>query len=427
MTQASQPSPAPGRGGLSTVMTPLSVRPFRWLFISNIAFFMAMGGQMLVRQYIAYQLTQSEFALGLVTLAMAIPMLLLSPFGGVLADRRERRSLIVIAQSCSFAGEAGVLLLLATDRLEFWHLLVSNFLMGCTFPISMPARNAVVVNLVGKSGLMAAMALNMGMQNMTRVVGPALAGFLIPFIEVEGAYAVNVSLYLLAVLAVLRVPRLKPPENRVHAPIFESLLDGFRYVMSNRLVGYLLLYGLVPMFLATPFQNLGVVFTEEVWHVGTEGLGILNAVIGLGGVAGTMLIAMRAPNAGRQRVMVGSALLFGATLALAAFSPWFGAALALVFVGHACSATFTALNNTAIQILIPDDVRGRVSSLMMMSFSVPMFGTFPVSAAAEEVGAPVAVGASAALAVLFALCFYLSSRDLRSLDERVAASRHLPE
>lgn len=423
MTARQHPQPH-NRGGFRSAFAPLSLREFRWLFISNMAFFMAMGGQMLVRPYIAYQLTESELALGVVTAAMATPMLLLSPFGGVLADRRERRSLIIVAQCGSFLGELVVLLLLFSGRLEYWHLVVSTFVMGCTFPISMPARNAVVVNIVGKEGLVPAMALNMGMQNMTRVLGPAMAGFLIPFIEVEGVYAINVALYLAAILAVLQVSRLRPPKGIHHAPILESLVAGFRYVVSNRIVGYLLLYGLVPMFLATPFQNLGVVFTEEVWHAGTEGLGILNAAIGIGGVVGTMIIAMRPPGAGRQRVMVGSALLFGAMLTLAAFSPWFVPALGLVFIGHACSATFSALNNTAIQILIPDEVRGRVSSLMMMSFSVPMFGTLPVSAAAEEYGAPLAVGVSSALAVIFALGFYLLSKDLRHLDARVAATRH---
>jgi MFS family permease len=415
--------PQARQGGFRTAFEPLSIPAFRWLFSSGMAFFLAMGGQMLVRPYLAYRLTESEFALGVVTAAMATPMLLLSPFGGVLADRRERRGLIVFAQLASFVGEFGILLLLVSGRLEYWHLVVSTFLMGCTFPISMPARNAMVVNIVGKEGLVSAVALNMGMQNMMRVVGPALAGFLIPFVEIEGVYAFNTALYLVAVMATLRLPRFKPHKSTRNTPVLESLVGGFRYVVSNRVVGFLLLYGLVPMSLATPFQNLGVVFTEEVWHAGTEGLGILNAVIGVGGVAGTVVVAIRAPGAGRQRMMTGSALLFGGTLALAAFSPWFLPALALVFIGHACSAVFTALNNTAIQILIPDEVRGRVSSLMMMSFSLPMFGTLPVSAAAEAYGAPLAVGVSCALGVVFALIFYTMSQDLRNLDARVASTR----
>ena len=422
MTTPPQPNPG-ARGGLRAALKPLSLPHFRWLFGSGAAFFMAMGGQMLVRPYLAFQLTDSEFALGVVTAAMAVPMLLLAPFGGVLADRRERRSLIVVAQIAAFVGELAILLLLVNHRLEYWHLVVSTFLMGCTFPISMPARNALLVNVVGKDGLVSAVALNMSMQNMTRVVGPALAGFLIPFVEVEGAYAINVALYLVAILATLRLPRFRPPKGARSVPVLKSLVGGFQYVVTNRTVGFLLLYGLVPMSLATPFQNLGVVFTEEVWHVGSVGLGVLNAAMGIGGVAGTVVVAMRAPGAGRQRMMTLTALLFAGSLALAAFSPWFAPALVLVFVGHACAAIFTALNNTAVQILIPDEVRGRVSSLMMMSFSLPMFGTLPVSAAAETYGAPLAVGVSCVLGVVFAVGFYAMSSDLRNLDARVAATR----
>ena len=141
---------------------------------------------------------------------------------------------------------------------------------------------------------------------------------------------------------------------------------------------------------------------------------------------GTVVVAMRGPGAGRQQMMMLTALLFGGTLAVAAFSPWFVPALGLVFIGHACSAVFTALNNTAIQLLIPDEVRGRVSSLMMMSFSLPMFGTLPVSAAAEQYGAPLAVGVSSALAVIFAVVFYFSSKNLRNLDARAHGPRHAP-
>jgi len=413
----------PNQGGFRAAFGSLRLREFRWLFISNLAFFLAMGGQMLVRQVLAYQLTGSALFLGTVTLVMAIAMLLLSPFGGVLADRRDRRNLIVFAQCGSFAGEFAILLLLVSGRLEAWHLLVSSFLLGCTFPMSMPARNAMVVNIVGKEALVGAMALSMGMHNMTRVVGPALAGFLIPFIEIEGVYSINVSLYLVAILSMFRVSRVKPTQAMRNTPVLESLVGGFRYVGRNRLVLFLLVYGLVPLILAAPLQNLGVVFTEEVWDVGPLGLGILNAAIGLGGVAGTVAVAMRAPGAGRQRMMVTTALLFGGSLTLAAFSPWFAPALILVFAGHAFAATFSILNNSAIQLLIPDEVRGRVSSLMMMSFSLPMFGTFPVSAAAEAYGAPLAVGIASALGLVFAFTFYLLNKDLRSLDARVAETR----
>ena len=403
-----------GGGRLGNAFSSLQIPAFRWLLGGNSAYFMSSSGQALVRPFLAYHLTDSALALGIVTFSMAVPMLVLSPVGGALADRFERRRMIALAQFVGVCAEATLLALLLLDRLEYWHLVASTFVLGCSFPMSSPARSSIVMNLVGRAELGNAVALNMSAQNVTRVVGPALAGFLIPAVGIAGALAFNFSLNLLSLITVLRVPRFEPPRELRAISIHQNLMGGFHYVFENRLVLILLLYGLVPLFLATPFHSLLVVFTEDVWHTGPRGLGIINSTIGAGGVAGSIFIATRSPGAGRQRLMIASALVFGGALAGAAFSPWFGLALLLVFVGNGCAAAFTTLNNTAIQLLIPDSVRGRVSSFLMMSFSVPMLGTLPVSAAAEAFGAPLAVGVASALALVFTLGFYLLSRQSAS-------------
>ncbi len=140
-------------------------------------FFMAMSGQGLVRPWLAFEMTDSKLALGLVSAAVAIPMLVLAPFGGVLADRMERRGLIMSAQTLAITSELLTLILLLTDQLEFWHLVVTAGMMGCAFPLIMPARQAIVVNIVGKKGLGAAVGLNMSGVNVTRVLGPAVQDF----------------------------------------------------------------------------------------------------------------------------------------------------------------------------------------------------------------------------------------------------------
>jgi MFS family permease len=406
-------------GGWRRATESLAAPEFRRIFTSNIFFFMAMSGQGLVRPWLAFELTDSPLALGMVSAAVATPMLILAPFGGVLADRMERRGLILWAQTLAIISELVTLVLLLSGRLEFWHLVVTAAMMGCAFPLIMPARQAIVVNIVGKRGLGSAVALNMSGVNVTRVLGPAIAGFLIPVIEVKGVYIMNLCLYSLALLVMTRVRRVPPPEDAKASSVSKNLADGFRYVWSNRLVLILLVYGLVPLFLAMPFQTLLVVFAQDVWHVGSSGLGILNAAAGIGAVAGSAYIAGRNPNAGRLRLMMLSAVAFGALLAAFSASPWFLPALALVFVANIFGSMFGTLNNTAIQLLIPDSVRGRISSFLMMSFSLPLLGTLPVTAVATWLGAPIAVGISSTLAVVAALVFYLVSRNLRELDSRV--------
>jgi MFS family permease len=173
------------------------------------------------------------------------------------------------------------------------------------------------------------------------------------------------------------------------------------------------------MFLAMPFQTLLAIFARDVWHEGATGLGILNAAAGIGGVAGSAYVAWRGNRDERLRAQMLSVICFGLLLAAFAFCPWFVPALALIFCANIFASLFGTLNNTAIQLLIPDAVRGRVSAFLMMSFSLPMLGTLPLSRAAESVGAPMAVGAAALLAVVAAILFYLLSPELRRLDERV--------
>jgi len=421
----SSPTHHPPQGAASrrgAALASLRIPQFRWVFTSNIMFFLGMGGQGIVRPWLALELTDRPLALGIVSAAVAIPMLLLAPFGGVLADRVERRKLILIAQIAVIVSECVILALLHFGRLEFWHMVVSATLMGCAFPLMMPARQAIVVNIVGKRSLGSAMALNMAGVNVTRVAGPAAAGVLIPLLGTEGAYATNVSLYIIAVLCMTGVTTVQAPQTAREHSVLSNLVEGFRYLFSNRLVLILLLYGLIPMFLAMPFQTLLAVFARDVWNEGATGLGILNAAAGIGGVAGSAYVAWRGNRDERLRAQMISVISFGFLLAAFAFCPFFLPALGLVFCANIFVSVFGTLNNTAIQLLIPDAIRGRVSAFLMMSFSLPLLGTLPLTWAAELIGAPMAVGLASTLAVMVAILFHLCSKELRNLDARVRAA-----
>lgn len=375
-----------------------------------------MAGQGLVRSWLAFQITNSELALGLIGATVAVPMLLVAPLGGVIADRFERRNLILGGQGLIVASEVTVLLLLVADLLEFWHLLAAATVMGCVFPFIMPARQAIVVDIVGKRGLPNAMALNMGGMNATRVVGPAMAGFLIGVLGIAGTYTIGLVLYVIGLLCMLRVRRSTPTWNPETFSIGGSMLDGLRYLRGQRQVAMLLVFGLVPMFLAMPFQTLLVVFAIDVWHEGSSGLGTLSALAGMGGVLGSIILAWRGFSHRRLRQMMSSVLAFCGFLLLFSVSPYFLLALPLVFIANVFGSIFSTLNNTAIQQMIPDDVRGRISSILMMSFALPLLGTLPISALAELYGARLAVGASSILALVVALVLYATSPVLRGMD-----------
>lgn len=389
---------------------------FRWLFASNMAFMLAMQGQMLVRTMMTYEITRSPFDLGLVSFSVAVPMFLLSPFGGVIADRVDRRQLIIWGQAVLICAELVVLALYFTSTLEFWHLLCNAVFMGCIYPMIMPALQAIVVDVVGKQRLQNAMALSMGGIGATRIVGPALAGFLIAVIGLGGAYTIGVALYIAAVLCLFGVSRIAIVRDLKEVTALQDLVEGFRYVRNNRLVMVMIMFGILPMFLAMPFQSLLVVFTEDVWNVGAGGLGLLYAVGGVGGLMGSLYVARLDAGGKRLRVMLISVVGFGGFLLAFAVSPWFLIAVPMVLIADIFASVFGAVNQSTTQVLIPDAVRGRISSFMMMTFSVTPMGTLPMSMVAENYGAPIAVSIASVAVIVTALLFYFSSKTLRSLD-----------
>jgi MFS family permease len=399
------------------------IGPYRWLFASNLAFFLAMHSQAVVRGFLAFQLTSSEFALGAVSFAVATPMLLVSPIGGVLADRLDRRRVIMTAQALVLFSESTVLALYATDRLAFWHLVAAGLVIGSAMPLIMPARQAIVANLVDRERLAGAIALNIAGMNTSRVIGPALGGLLILGDDVRIAYAAGIAIYAGALLCMLKIEPARPPRGARDRSLWSNLAAGFAYLSQDRLVALLLLFGLLPMFLAMPFQLLLPAFADKVWSVGSNGLGLLSAVVGLGGVAGSLWIAWREDAGWRLGWQLVSLLAFCALLAGFCWTPRFGPALALLFLANVFASVFGTLNSTAIQLQIPDSMRGRVSSFLMMSYSLPLLGVLPVSYAAREIGVQLAVSGAAMLAALLGALFCALSPTLRGIDTALRRDR----
>ncbi|MCY3505136.1 MAG: MFS transporter [Chloroflexi bacterium] len=390
---------------------------FRWLYISNMAFMFAMMAMFLVRSVLAYDLTNNNaFALGIVNLVVGLPMVVVSPLGGAIADRIDRRRLVLLVQTAVLVDEALVFFLLMTDQLTFPYLLVLTCFLGVLFPFMMPARQAIVANVVGRGGLGNAMALQMGGMNVTRITGPVAAGALIPLVGMTPTYAVALVLYGVGLAAMLRVRPSFPDDMEDRGSVFGDIVDGFRYVWEHPPVRVLLAFGLVPTLLAMPFQVLLVVFAIDVWQKGEFGLGLLNAAAGVGGLLGAIWVAWGGESHKRLRVMMASIYAFGATLVLFCYSPIIWIALPLILLADVFVTIFMVLNNTAIQVLIPDYVRGRVMSLLMMSFGLTPFAALPISWLAEEFEAPIVLALSTGLMMILAVLFFLFSPALRRID-----------
>lgn len=387
---------------------------------SNAAFFLAMQGQVLTRTFLAWELTHQEMSLAYINIAFAIPMLLFSLIGGAMSDRIERRKLIIIGQAIVMANECGVLILLLFDALEFWHIIIAGIVGGTVIPFIMPARTAIVYRVVGPTKLGNAMALSSGVINLTRVLGPAMMGFAISIYSTPGAYIIAVLLFFISLLCMFRIT----PDDISHTqntrpPLSQDVIQGIHYIVKYRPLFICVLFGLLPMFLAMPFQNFMVVFADQVWQVGERGLGLMMGLSGLGGVIGSAWVAQRGERTDRTQLMIANSLLFGLLLIVFSLTHNFYYALIPLILANACASASQTLNNTTSQLLVDDAQRGRMSAFMMMAFGLTPLGVLPLAFLAERIGVQWATVSACAILVVVVAIFYLQSQTLKSLDQSV--------
>jgi len=378
---------------------------------------------MLTRTILAWDLTGLAQSLAYINLVVALPMIFASMIGGAVTDRVERRQLIIVGQCLITCNEIFILTMLLLGQLEFWHLLCTAFVAGCAFPFIMPARMAITVNVVGPDRIQSAMAVSGGAMNLSRVVGPAMMGVIISEFSVIAAYVVSTILYASAVFCMFFVKRNKAVQpDGGKKPLLADIIYGFQYVSLNKPVLVCLMFGLVPMFLAMPFQNLLVMLVEQTWQVGESGLGILMGAGGVGGVLGSIWIARRGDRSERLRLMVVTVIGFALFLAVFTQTSVFYLALLPLVLANLCASAFQTVNNATIQILVDDSVRGRMSSFMMMSFGLTPLGVFPMAVAADHIGAANAILGACVALMIITVAFVGLSRTLRTIDNTVRVS-----
>jgi len=396
--------------------TALESIPFRWLVSSLGTFFLAMQGQLVVRSLLAFELTGSTMALAMINLVIATPMSLGLLFSGAIIDRVERRGLTIISQTVVLINELIVLILLMMGVLEFWHLLATAFVLGINFPFLMPTRTAMIYSLVGREKLGNAMALQATSLNVARILGPAGMGLLIPLITMEGAYLVSIMLYGFSILAMLKLPK-SYPENKVRKGFLEDVTYSFKYVAKNRAILLCLTFGLFPMLLALPIISFLVVFTESVWGVSETALGVMMGSVGVGGIIGSLLVARLGDTMKRARVMMYAAIVFAIFLSGFSISPYYLLALPLLLASNIFANMSQTLNQTLVQLLADNEVRGRMSSLMMLTVGLTPLGVLPVAYFAEIYGIANTMFVACIILVLVVIAFFSLSSTLRNLDK----------
>ena len=389
---------------LPTVLRALKHRNFQLFFSGQLLSLIGTWMQNVAQSWLVYRLTGSSLLLGTVGFAGQIPMFLLAPIGGAVADRHSRQRIVIATQALAMVLALTLAALTLMGHVQVWQIIVLAVLLGIVNAFDIPARQAFIVQMVGKQDLLNAIALNSSMFNSARVIGPAVAGILVASVGEGWCFLVNGISYI-AVIAGLLMMRIEPrPVREAHSSAVTELLEGLRFVRSAMPVRVLLmLLGLVSL-IGMPYTILMPIFADRILHGGARGLGLLMGATGLGAVMGALTLAARTGVKGLGRLVAWSCAGFGVCLVLFAFSRWFWVSVLILIPLGYCQMLEMACSNTLIQTMVPDHLRGRVMALYSMMFmGMAPFGALGAGSIADQIGAPltVAIGGVACLAGAF--------------------------
>jgi MFS family permease len=389
-----------------TLLRALRHRNYRIFLGGQLISLIGTWMQTVAESWLVYRLTGSALLLGVAGFANRIPIFLLSPIGGAIADRYSRHRIVIATQVASMCLAAALAFLTLTHLVRIWHLMAIAALLGVVNAFDIPGRQSLVVELVAREDLQNAIALNSSMFNGARVIGPAIAGVLVAAVGEGWCFFANAVSYIAVIIGLLlmRVPRT--PVAVRPASVMAHVMEGFQFVSRSRpILALLLLLGLISL-MGTPYSVLMPIIADQTFRSGARGLGILMGASGVGALLGALILANRVSLRGYGRTIAFAAIGFG--LSLIAFSAvrsfWLGVAL-LLPVGFAMM-TQMAASNTLIQSMIPDGLRGRVMAVYSMMFmGMAPIGALLAGSLAGWLGATTTVAAGGAFCLAGGLLF----------------------
>jgi MFS family permease len=389
-------------------------RNFRLFFGGQLVSLIGTWMQMVAQSWLIYRLTHSALLLGAVGFAGQIPIFLIAPFGGHVADRVDRRRIIIVTQTCAMILAFILAALTLTGRIHEWHIIVLAAILGVVNAFDMPARQAFIVQMVERDDLMNAIALNSSMFNGARVVGPAVAGILVAAIGEGWCFFANAVSYVavLAGLFMMTTERFVP--RPMAGSALRNIWDGLRFVANSAPIRALLLLIAIVSFTGMPYAVLMPVFADRVLHAGARGLGILMGASGVGALTGSVMLALRSTVRGLGRWVAVSSTLFGMTLIAFGISHTMWLSVAILVPLGASMMVQMSSSNTLIQSMVPDELRGRVmAAYTMMFMGMGPLGALAGGTVADRVGAPVAVIVGGTITIAAAAVFSMRLPALR--------------
>jgi MFS family permease len=385
----------PAQRGLGRIFGALSHNPYyRTYWFGNQASTLMFQMQMVAQGYLAYTLTGSATALGIVGLAQGLPQFLFSPIAGVIADRYPKRTLLILNQGILCLTALAIGLLVGFGLIQYWHLVVTSFIQGLMVSINMPARQSWIPSLVSRDELPNAIALNNAGLNASRIIGPSVAGILIaiPWFNVNGVYYLRVIAFAWVLYSLLQIPILgEPDEQTKRGKATQEVTAGLRYIWRHETLLPLFTLALVTLLLGSSYMNLLPAFALSTLKVGSQGLGLMMTAIGVGALCGSLSMAYysHSQRKGRIQAIAGTTLGLGlASFGISSGMHVFPLVLLSLFVVGMSNDFYSTINNTLIMLNTDRALYGRVMSIYMMTWSLAPLSSAPFGALMDHIGGP---------------------------------------
>jgi MFS family permease len=396
---------------LRDTFAALRHRNFRLFIAGQLVSLIGTWMQNTAQGWLVYQLTGSKAMLGTVVAVGSLPMLLLSVWGGSVADRHSKRTVVVFTQIGMMLTAFGFAALVWSGRIQPWHILVLAALGGVAMAFDMPARQAFMVEMTSREDLMNAISLNSSIFNGARVVGPAVAGLLMAQVGMAWCFFLN-GLSFIAVIAgllLMRLPKFVPAAEP--SSTGRHMLEGFAYVAGHRRVRILLLLFAVMGMFGWSYSVLLPAYARDILHIGESGYGALLSANGLGALLGALAVATYGHRVRPRRMVFGGLWVFSAMLVLLAVVRSFPVALACMAVGGFGMLLYIATTNTLIQTSVSDAMRGRVMGIWALVFGGMLpFGGLESGLLSQAIGVPWTVAAGALVCAGAGLWTWLAVR-----------------
>jgi MFS family permease len=406
----------PGR--FPRMLAALHHHNFRLFWFGQMISLTGTWMQNVAQGWLVLQITNSPFLLGLVSMLGTLPVLIVSPIGGALADTLNKRTVVILTQVTAMTLAFVLATLVLTKQVQYWHIVILASVLGITMSIDAPTRQSFVVEMVGKKDLLNAIALNSSIFNLARILGPAFAGLIISAIGIMLCFYINGISYLAVIAGLLLMRGNFSPAKKQRAPVIRDIHDGFSYARRDKRIMALITLVAISSIFIMPYAMLMPVFARDILHVGPRGLGILLSAAGVGALTGALTLAAFSNYRKKGKFVLLGSIVFTIAIILFSFSNSYHISLLLLlFVGWGMVMQNASINSL-LQTIAPDHLRGRIMSLYVLFFMGMMpFGSFQAGLLADHFGAKMALRIGGVIVASIIYFVFRKNKELINIED----------